>query len=276
MTFSYFYENLRVEKISSWEEFFYGSSKFIKNIVICNSCGYRFIDDIEPDYKRHYINQITDDNESLDHFRKKYFKKIKKRVVDKFPCYSNNSRILDIGCARGVWLDQWKGTHLFGSEYSKEHIQILQKKNIKVLGQEEISNMKFDMISLFDVLEHIEDPYSFLKELHSSLSSGGLLVVAVPDMGKFIAKIMKQDYYLVCPMHFSYFDRNSIANLFSRVFNKADISIEQSPTMDADINAISRWISIFPKAPEMFNLSIPVPYRASLIVYIKKDEKRSV
>jgi 2-polyprenyl-3-methyl-5-hydroxy-6-metoxy-1,4-benzoquinol methylase len=271
-SFSCTYENHNVKEVLDWKDFFYGSSAHVRDLHECKYCKYRFINTIELYYERHYINQLTDDNQSLDNFRYSYFKKMKLRLIKKYPKFKKKgTRILDVGCARGLWLDQWtENSELYGSEYSTEHKKTLKNKNIRVVSEDDITVSSFDIISLFDVLEHIEDPFDYLDKLYGSLAPGGVLIVAVPDMGKILAKVLKQNYYLICPMHFSYFTRESLSKLFLRLFKKENIHIEKSPVMHTDIQGVSRWISIMPKVAGFLNFSIPVPYRASLVIFAQK------
>ncbi|NOR69218.1 MAG: methyltransferase domain-containing protein [Methylomarinum sp.] len=270
--FNIFFSSSQCKSISTWQEFFYGSSDFIGDIYACSSCNYRFINTIRDHYERFYKEQILADSSSLDVFRRSYFQKVKGRLLTQFSEVPSNPSILDIGCAKGLWMELWQDKgEVFGSEYSVECIKSLKQKNITVLNQAEIKERKFDVISLFDVLEHIEDPYAYLKQVVESLLPGGLLVLGIPDMGKIMARILGHRYYLVCPMHFSYFERKSIRFLMERLFEPESIIIEKSPIMNADLRGISRWISFMPEIPDKLNFPVPIPYRASLLCFAKKS-----
>jgi 2-polyprenyl-3-methyl-5-hydroxy-6-metoxy-1,4-benzoquinol methylase len=102
--------------------------------------------------------------------------------------------ILDVGCATGV-----NGQFLKDKKIAKEVIGIeldpLMAKEAQgkidrvVVGNiesgtilEELEGKKFDIILLGDVLEHLYDPWNVLKELTSFLSTGGRMIISVPNI----------------------------------------------------------------------------------------------
>lgn len=264
------YINKNPKKISNYNDFFYGSSNFIKNIYKCCKCSYGFIGDIEPEYRKYYELQDVYERLDMDSYRVSYFKGIKENLLSRFPNLNHDIDVLDVGCANGLWLDQWSDVgKLYGIEYSKSHIQNLATKNISVLQLSDIKNKSFDLITMFDVLEHLENPYDYLCHISKFLKRNGILVIVVPDMGKWLARVLKYKYYLVCPMHFSYFNSKSIKSFLERFFLKHNIWIEKSPPMRANIAGVLRWISPIRNIPMWLNFTFPIPYRAGLICFAK-------
>ena len=96
-------------------------------------------------------------------------------------------RILDIGCGTGVnakWLGEL-GKEVYGVEMSDEAIGLAKKRtpNLRVIKGEfpnlEI-NDRFDLITLFDVLEHFEDDIAAMRKIRGMLNPGGCAVFSVP------------------------------------------------------------------------------------------------
>lgn len=96
-------------------------------------------------------------------------------------------KILDIGCGTGInakWLGEL-GKEVYGVEISDEAIEFAEKRtpNLKVI-QGEFPNIeindRFDLITLFDVLEHFEDDSDALKKIGALLNPGGYAVFSVP------------------------------------------------------------------------------------------------
>jgi SAM-dependent methyltransferase len=113
--------------------------------------------------------------------RRKILFEITKRKIGKV------GQVLDIGCGTGVnakWLGEL-GEEVYGVEMSDEVIELAKKRtpNLKVIKGEfpniEISE-RFDLITLFDVLEHFEDDSDALKKIGALLNPGGYAVFSVP------------------------------------------------------------------------------------------------
>ena len=103
--------------------------------------------------------------------------------------YASNkeNKILEIGCASGeliLELEKNGYNNIYGVDVSSVAIEQCKKKqfDVFVMDGTNISaiNKKFDIIIASDVLEHIEDDSFALKEWHSCLNPGGVLIVFVP------------------------------------------------------------------------------------------------
>jgi 2-polyprenyl-3-methyl-5-hydroxy-6-metoxy-1,4-benzoquinol methylase len=69
---------------------------------------------------------------------------------------------------------------------------------------------RFDVLFHYDVLEHVDDPVTFLRAHHANLADGGALVFAVPDCTHHIAM---GDVSMVLHEHLNYFDAQSLAHV---------------------------------------------------------------
>ncbi len=107
--------------------------------------------------------------------------------------FSQPCSILDIGCGDGGFLSlaNEKGFDAFGLEMDSRAVQIA--KNIRKLENIECGdweNLKntgwkdFDVITLFDVLEHIASPYNLMKIVYNLLKPGGIVCITVPRIDR--------------------------------------------------------------------------------------------
>lgn len=129
--------------------------------------------------------------------------------------------ILDYGCGTGDFLVYAKAKKLkvFGVEPNPKALKIAREK----LSDESITdkpidelNQKFDVITLWHVLEHIPNLFEFLEQLKSKLNPGGKIYIAVPNHLSFDAKFYK-NYWAAydVPRHLWHFSPDSMQKLFN-------------------------------------------------------------
>ena len=119
--------------------------------------------------------------------------------------------ILDVGCYEGRFLrglpESW---HKFGIEPSLQAKVILEKHKIKVISDFLTSSpsewhKRFDVICMFDVFEHLHNPYEGLINALKYLKPGGRLFVSTADMDSWTWKWLNTDHwYLESPFHLSF------------------------------------------------------------------------
>lgn len=128
-------------------------------------------------------------------------------------------KMLDIGCANGAMLDYAKqrGAVTSGLEYSRANLDELRRKQHTAYADWLQVDEKFDIITAFDVVEHLYDLDSFLDCCLSHLADDGLLVFMTGDINSWSAKMGKSKWWYVrYPEHvlfpsLSYFE--SLPNL---------------------------------------------------------------
>jgi SAM-dependent methyltransferase len=101
---------------------------------------------------------------------------------------NKNSHILEVGCASGLLLDLLKQKgydNCYGIDISSDAIDSCNRRgvdNVKVMDATQIKfkDYSFDLIIASDILEHIKNDDSALKEWHRLLKPDGKLIVFVP------------------------------------------------------------------------------------------------
>lgn len=74
----------------------------------------------------------------------------------------------------------------------------------------------FDVVTLFDVIEHLADPALALRRIHDLLAPGGLVVIETGDLGGLLARVVgSRWYYYDPPQHLTYFSLPSLAHLLA-------------------------------------------------------------
>ncbi|MDF3033472.1 MAG: methyltransferase family protein [Alphaproteobacteria bacterium] len=139
-------------------------------------------------------------------------------------------KILDIGCgwAQALLFFKERGFDCYGFDPSPEAIKYGLSKGIKVecAGLENMSvfkDIKFDVVILKNVLEHLPDPEKSLQEIHSFvLNKGGLLVIDVPNEFNIFQIAGKElhnlsDWWIAPPAHLNYFNKDTLTSLLEGV-----------------------------------------------------------
>jgi 2-polyprenyl-3-methyl-5-hydroxy-6-metoxy-1,4-benzoquinol methylase len=178
---------------------------------------------LENYYKSEAYISHTDSNKTLFEKAyqavKNYTLKKKVSLLDSFE--TEEKTVLDVGAGTGDFLNSCKKSNweIFGVEPSLDAIKIAATKNVFLKqNASELNHKKFDVITLWHVLEHIENLTEYIASLKKLLKENGTLVVAVPNYKSYDAKFYKEHWAAFdVPRHLWHFSQNSISKLFSQV-----------------------------------------------------------
>lgn len=251
-----------------------GGVRGTQRIVRCNNCSLVYV---SPRFKE---NQIAKGyRESLDHGhsqeergRRKTFEKA---IILLEKIYKKKGRLLDVGCANGLFIEVAKknGWDSFGVEISKEFKIKAQQKGLKVYQgtlQEQIFEKNyFDVITYWDVLEHVYNPKKELMLAHKLLKPSGLILVNYPDFGSIPARLSGKHWWFLLSVHLYYFTRETLL----KFFNKTGFSplFYKRHWQYLELGYLTSMFSLYSKAISIFALkmlkatgfnSLLIPYYA--------------
>jgi 2-polyprenyl-3-methyl-5-hydroxy-6-metoxy-1,4-benzoquinol methylase len=112
-----------------------------------------------------------------------------KRRFFQFNKFIKNKKILDFGCGWGAFLNIIKNAKLLaGVELREDCIDFIKKINKKIFITNSLNSLKgkFNVITLFHVLEHIPFQIKTLRALRSKLSKNGKIIIEVPSALDFL------------------------------------------------------------------------------------------
>ena len=191
------------------------------DIVRCTSCTHmqldRFPDDDELDAA--YAEAASDDYVEEEAGQRASFGSVLDHVERHVP----KGRILDVGCWVGFLLavagDRgWQ--ECIGLEPSDFASGFARERGLDVrqedLHEADLPLGHFDAVCMGDVLEHLTDTDKALARMRELLAPGGVLVLAVPDAGSRIARVLGKRWWSVIPTHIHYFTRKSITTMLER------------------------------------------------------------
>ena len=211
--------------------------KFERSIFRCSSCNHVFVL-LDKEMLKATINSydngdffIKDDNESYYFEDTNIFSmKHKLNWVNQF-CKTKGD-LLDIGAGFGHFLkiaqNQFKSEGMDISSYAVEWSKRNFSVNNTVASIEQLPDSyteKYDIITMWDVIEHLSSWEKALYNTVKALKPGGLMFLTTPDSSSISAKLLgKHWYYLDTMQHFSIFNKKNLVNiLMSNGFEILDL-----------------------------------------------------
>lgn len=129
----------------------------------------------------------------------------------------SKGKLLDIGAGTGDFLlkAKKKGWEVYGVEPNEIARKKANEKGLELKKDVAFENQKFDVISMWHVLEHVPNLEQQIETLKNLLAENGTLFVAVPNFNSFDAKHYKQYWAAYdVPRHLWHFSREAIKKLF--------------------------------------------------------------
>ena len=153
------------------------------------------------------------------------------RYVDWLATELPPGKVLDYGCGIGTFIEcaLERGWQAHGVEASKEIVWYArQERKLPIWHLEEWSPEVYDAITLWDVIEHLDDPRKTLQGLVRHLKTGGILMLETPDAGFILRWLSLQASrlsrgtidlarFFFYPDHRYYFSTKTIALLIEQV-----------------------------------------------------------
>ncbi len=128
-------------------------------------------------------------------------------------------RLLDVGAREGFFVSEANkfGFNAIGIDPNKQEVARAQKRGIHLIeGAVEESHFegeKFDLITIFHVLEHLKNPRDVLVKLKDNLNSDGLLVIEVPNIKSYLAQKHGLSWKFISLEHLFYFSPETLTSL---------------------------------------------------------------
>jgi 2-polyprenyl-3-methyl-5-hydroxy-6-metoxy-1,4-benzoquinol methylase len=203
------------------------------------------------------------------------------KILEVIQKYKKNGSLLDIGAGSGMLVEQAMkmGYQTEGVEPSKWLTAKAKEHNLPVtLGifpHQEITK-KFDVITLIDVIEHVDNPVGLLKDIQAALLPGGYLIVVTPDIGSYMARILKKKWWHFRVAHIGYFNTYTL-NLALEKAGFSKVSVQRAKWYFAANYLIQRVYAYLPKflrlpIPHIFEkITIPLNLGDSILAIYKKN-----
>jgi 2-polyprenyl-3-methyl-5-hydroxy-6-metoxy-1,4-benzoquinol methylase len=193
----------------------------------CLSCGFVQVfplperEEIENIYSSSYFSHDKYD----DDFSSKKELEFRLTLIS-LAGLTSESLVLDAGCATGDFVFQLTEYYpnTYGVDVSSDAISEGRIKYPEIIDKLSVSNLdfcndynnKYNLIMLWDVVEHVQDPKKIINDLKDSLLDGGYIVLSTPNIDSPIAKIMGSKWaFMTPPEHLGFFGKTTLSKLLS-------------------------------------------------------------
>ena len=206
-----------------------------------------------PRPSRSDLSKFYKNSKSNEFWYEKFFlPKLKQRIkftikpkinylTKNFKSYQKK-KIIDIGCGSGDFLiclkKKWRYAKLYGLEPASKMSRKFKNKDIVIFNnviEEFKTKTKFDLVTCFELFEHVYDPGYFIKSLRNILSKNGLLFLSTLNAKGFDIKHLRENSKSIYPpYHLNFFTEKSMFKILSLNGFK-DIKIITPGKLDFDI-----------------------------------------
>lgn len=189
----------------------------------CQNCGHVYMNP-QPTTKE--LGQYYSQDYYYDDFYSEFFNKQSLKFYQEIrSLLKPHSRILDVGCSKGYFLNFAKlaGHKVAGIEmsrkaatYAKKHFAI--KVQVGSVEEAKIKNHSQDVVTAFDLIEHLPNPQAFLKKVYGWLDKEGKLIIDTPNFNSLYRKIARDRWNCFdMPYHINLFRPATIETLLRQV-----------------------------------------------------------
>lgn len=148
-----------------------------------------------------------------------------RRYLKRISKYKTKGKLLDCGCATGIFMEEAQkiGFDVYGFDVSDYAIKKAKQKlgdrvELATLANFKYQSKSFDVVTLFDVIEHLDDPKKALRRIKRIMKDDGLLMINTGDVGSVLARLEgKNWHFFIPPQHFFFFSRRTITILLEQV-----------------------------------------------------------
>lgn len=252
--------------------------------VMCKSCGLVYVNPQADSEKLRswyehcksadmWVDMVLQSNQQLEFDRKKFVD-----CCDVLERVNNGpGNVIDVGCSLGNFLEvaRDRGWETLGLELNQKAVKHATETlgldvRPQLLHEADLKENSFDVLSLWEVLEHVPDPDGLLKDCYKYIRKGGTISILVPNRNALSAMIMQE--HCSCfggRNHLWYFSEDVLTALLEK--NGFTVYKEETKTILSQMNEITGYLSYrnpYLSAPGNFDFKIPDDLKAKIEKFI--------
>lgn len=198
----------------------------------CQDCGNMFLTGVAVNadyYKRYYAGDYYGEarqesfSAKVEMWYSRHAVRARERLFSPFVTSPRGKpALLDIGCGSGSFLELLDSGRYekYGIELNPEGVKASRAKGLNIfegdLRTVDFGQTAFDVVTLWHVLEHVQEPLSFLKRIKAVKRTEGTVVISVPNTDGLGFRFGKQWWFhLDAPRHLFLPNRESMTRLLT-------------------------------------------------------------
>lgn len=210
-----------------------------RGLVQCESCGLVYVaeqpvaDELYALYGETYFkNDDSGEVGYTDYIKdERNIRKTVNRRFDHIEKFVQPGRLLDVGCAMGFFIDEaskrgWQVEGQDISHYATEYVKnrFGHMAHHGSLLQLDLPEGAYDLVTMYDVIEHVPDPKGYMQRVAELVKSGGVFELATPDVGSIPARLTGKRWigYKLSDEHVYYFSVKTL----TRMLDEAGFDVE--------------------------------------------------
>ena len=215
----------------------------------CSICGTSYLgkynehfdDELYSYYAKYADNTKEQIYDSLT--RKSYM-----QVLRLLELYTSGKSILDVGCGYGSFVDAalGQGYNVRGIELSQSAVNIAQGFDLPVeildFFSAEIENSSTDILTMFEVIEHVPQPIQFLQRAEHVVKPNGLIYLTTPNFNSIDRRVLGNNWKVFHVEHLTYF---TPATLLKAIRTNTELEVLHLETRNISQDLLSllvgRW-----------------------------------
>lgn len=164
------------------------------------------------------------------------------------PFFKAGGRLLEFGCGTGVYLKRMQqlGWDVYGVEPGAAARQTAEDRGLPHvypdLFAQQFADGFFDVVTAWQVIEHVHDPVAYLRELLRITKPGGQLLLSTISVRTPEAWLFRRYWHnWEIPRHLIFFTPETLTRL-ARKAGWADITVSHQTTPNSIIHSLRRWM----------------------------------
>lgn len=253
------------------------------NLVRCEHCDLIITTPrpVADDMHRYYADWYNfKDPEQVRHEAKnslpnRYIQWARLKVLERTGPLLRGSRVLDVGAGFGVQLDYYidqrgvQGVALDFDPATTERSFVKDKAEVRTgdLLSADFDPESFDVVTLYETLEHVYHPKATLEEAYRVLKPGGRLVVEVPNFGGMLRRVFRRYWMsIMVPVHLHHFTRASLR----RVVDAAGFATRYHTCNFVPFESTGSWLMLYcgVTGRRMYDVTTPDGLRRAKYVHL--------
>ena len=200
----------------------------------------------------------------------------------------NGHRLLDVGAHIGVFVEvaQERGWQAVGVEPSRWAVEQGRQRGLRMiqgtLRDAELDSASFDVVTMWDVVEHLLDPLADIGEVARVLKPGGVFCVHTIDIDSWFARLMGRRWPWLVEMHNTFFSPQTLGEMVERAGLRVESSRVQGRYLHLGylLSRLSGWSRPLGRLAEgavravhLDQALVPVNFGDLFTLYTRKPEE---